>query len=168
MKRIFIIAAMFFMAVSLKAQDAKFEAMAIYNFTRTLQWSDDMQKGNFVISVLDDGELYHELVVFTEGKKVRGEQKIVIEKHSNISSAAKSHIIVIPKSESDKLEKVVEATVDARCLIVTEQSNLLDKGAGICFATDSEGVTQYQFRAANIESRKIAVSTAFRQIGLEL
>ncbi len=168
MKNLFIIAMLLITTATLSAQDPKFEAMAIYNFTRTLQWADDMQKGNFVISVLDDGELYNELVVFTEGKKVRGEQKIVVEKHSNISSAAKSHIIVIPKSESDKLEKVVESSVDARCLIITEQSNLLDKGAGVCFVTDSEGVTQYQFRAVNIESRKISVSTAFRQIGLEL
>jgi len=149
-----------------QAQDAKFQAMAIYNFTRTLQWPQDSQTGNFVITVLDDGDLYNELVSFTEGKKVRGEQKIVVQKASGMN-IGKCQILVVPKSRNSELVKIAGNYTSSGTLIVTEQSNQVKKGAAVSFFKDDSDVIRYQYNAANISSQNISVSTSFKQIGEE-
>ncbi len=154
------------LSFSAYSQDEKFEAMAIYNFTRTLQWAPEMQSGNFIISVLDNDELLTELSEFTEGKKVRGEQKFVIQNHAGVLAASKSHVIIVSKSNADKLAQISKSAGKGT-LIICEAPNQCANGADICFVKDKDGVMQYHFNTANIESKNIAVSTTFRQIGIE-
>ncbi len=150
---------------SMQAQDAKFQAMAIYNFTRTLQWDDNADDANFVISVLDDGELYDELLAFTKDKKVNGKQKIIIKKAKN-NKLDDCRILIIPKSKNSELSKIVENYKNSGTLIVTEQSNQTKKGACVSF-TKKDGVIKYQYNIENIENQNIAASTSFKQIGIE-
>ncbi len=147
------------------AQDVKFQAMSVYNFTRTLQWSNDYQKGNFVISFIGESDLLKELEEFSEDKKVRGEQKIVVQK-VNINNIGKSHIIIISMSETSKLGQVLLSQVGKGSLIVTEEGNQTSNGAGVSFSKEN-GSVKYEYNTANIKKHGISVSTSFKQIGIE-
>jgi hypothetical protein len=165
MKKILIITLIIFSMINIKAQDSKFQAMSVYNFTRTLQWPEDYQKGNFVINFIGDTDLYKELEIFCENKKVRGEQKIILQKNS-IETMGKCQIVIISKSRSEKLTEVINSLSGKSTLIITEEANLTTKGAGISF-TKEEGIVKYQFNTENIKKYNIAVSTSFKQIGIE-
>lgn len=165
MRRVILVFAALLIAGTLAAQEAKFQAMTVYNFTRTLQWPPAAQSGDFVITVLDDGDLYDELKKFTAGKKVRGEQQIVVRK-ATLATAGKTQILIIPKSKNSKLKEAMNRYTFAT-LIVTEQSKQTRAGAGISFTKDKSGVVQYQYNPEAISKQKINISTSFKQIGLE-
>lgn len=165
MKRLILISIILFSAILVKSQDIKFQAMSVYNFTRTLQWPEEYQKGNFIISFVGETELYKELIDYTEDKKVRGEQKIVIQK-SSVENIDKSHMVIVSKAKNDKLKEIIEKTAGTGALIITEEEGQTVNGAGISFSKE-DGFVKYEFNTANIKKTGISVSTSFKQIGIE-
>ena len=57
-------------------QDAKFQALIMYNFTKLLDWPD--KSGDFVINIIANENLTKELKDFTTERKVGGLQKIIV------------------------------------------------------------------------------------------
>jgi hypothetical protein len=152
------------LGISVKAQEPKFQAMFVYNFTRTLQWPVDAQKGDFVIGVFGDSEIFKELKTFTQDKKVRGEQKIVVEKITE-SEAGKCQIVVVTKSKNSDLSTILSAVSGKSTLVITEVSGKTIDGAGISFSKDDSGIVNYEFSEKNIKKQNIDVSTSFREVG---
>ena len=164
MKKIVLLAILAVFFINTNAQEAKFQAMSIYDFTRMLQWPEDYRQGEFYIKVLGNSEIYDEIKTFTLNKKVRGEQNIVVSE-VNINNIGKCHILVISESESAKLESVLSKTDKRGTLVVTQKKGLTHKGAGISFIEDGKG--RYNYNLTNISGKNIGVSTSFKQIGVE-
>jgi len=164
MKKITILALILVTSFGAFAQDAKFQAMFIYNFTRTLQWPTENQKGNFVIGVLGDSDLYKELEAFTKGKKVKGVQQIIVKK-VELDQINNCHIIVVTSGKKGMTPEVVKSIKNKNTLVISEGAGMTEKGAGIAFAKDESGIVKYQFNEENIQKQGISVSTSFREVG---
>jgi hypothetical protein len=151
--------------VSLRAQEAKFQAMFVYNFTRILQWPESAQKGDFVIGVYGDSEILKELKSFTQDKKVRGEQKITVQKVT-LNDVGTCHIVIVTKSKTGELSQIVEQSSGKFDLIICENPGKTPDGAAICFSKDESGIVIYEYNEKNIKKQNIGVSTSFRESGV--
>jgi len=149
-------------------QDTKFQAIFLYNFTRQLGWPDTYKTGDIVIKVLGESEVVDELNAFAKNNPVNGQN--VVSQATSASNIGKCHIIFIPQAKSNELNTVITSLEGSSTLIVTEQSNLTTKGAGISFIQIKEGdgssILKYQFNTENISKYKIKVSSNFMTLGL--
>jgi hypothetical protein len=157
----FFLAAFF---INLQGQEAKFQAMSVYDFTRMLQWPEEYRQGDFYIKVIGNSDIFDEIEAFTKDKRVRGEQKIVVERVSG-TNPGKCHILIVTESESTKLNEILTNIDQKGTLVVTQKTGLTHKGAGISFIQDGKG--RYRYNLANISDKQITVSTSFKQIGEE-
>ena len=55
------------------AQETKYIAVFLYNFTRYVDWPNNVRTGDFVIGVLSDDNIYNELMGIANGKSVGGQ-----------------------------------------------------------------------------------------------
>ncbi len=147
------------------AQEAKFQAMSVYDFTRMLQWPKEYRQGDFFIKVYGDTEIYDEIKTFTKDKQVRGEQKIVVQKINDVN-IGKCHILVVAKADSAKFEELLKSTINKGTLVITQEQELIKLGAGISFIKNGKG--RYYYSLKNIIAQKINISTSFKQIGEEI
>lgn len=147
----------------LNAQDAKFQSLIIYNFTKLLDWPD--KPGDFVIEVVGNAELAKELTDFTKTRKVAGVQNIVVKKvlPDEVSNA---QIIIVGLNESDKLQSIITKSGKNNVLIVTEKKGLTQKGAGVSL-TKENGTWQFQFNENNIKKYGIKISADFRELAIK-
>ncbi|MCF6240527.1 MAG: YfiR family protein [Bacteroidales bacterium] len=164
-KLIFVFFLVFFVfgKYTVNAQDAKFQSLIIYNFTKLLDWPD--KSGDFIIEVVGNAELAKELKDFTQTRKVAGMQNIVVKKvlPADVSNA---QIIVVGYADSDKLESIIEKAGNRNTLIVTEKSGLTKKGAGISLKKE-KGVWQFQYDEQNIKKYGLKISADFKELGIQ-
>jgi hypothetical protein len=152
-----------FKGYEVRAQDAKFQSLIIYNFTKLLDWPD--KSGDFVIEVVGNAELAKELTDFTQSRKVAGVQNIVVKKvlPADVSNA---QIVIVGLTESDKLGDIISKVGSRNVLIVTEKKGLTKKGAGISLMKES-GTWQFQFNENNIKKYGLKISADFRELGVQ-
>ena len=128
------------------AQETKFEAIFLYNFTRQLGWPNSCQTGDIVIKVLGQSEIVDQINNFAKDKPVSGQN--VVAQLATIDNISDCHIIFITEEESDKIQSVLTNIGEKSILVVTEKANLISSGAGVSFVKelDSEGdeVLKYQ------------------------
>lgn len=161
MKNIFWIAS--FLLVMLtnniaNAQDDKFKALMIYNFTRVTGWPDDYLQGNFIITVLGESAVFDELNNIAQSKKV-GIQTIEVKKISSAGEITRSHILYVPSGQNALLPEVLKKTKDNGTLIISEKKGLTDPGACINFFAE-DGQLKYQVHVANLKSKGLKPSTS--------
>jgi len=154
------IAVLVFKNTHIYAQEAKFKALIIYNFTKLLEWPD--KTGDFVIEVVGNPELAKELSDYTKTRKVNGEQNIVVKKvlPADVSNA---QIIVVGLANSDKLNDIIEKAGERNTLIVTEKNGLTKKGAGVSLVKNKD-VWHFQYNEENIKKYGLKISADFREL----
>lgn len=155
-------------APKLSAQeDAKFQAIFLYNFIRQMEWPADYKQGDVLVKVIGDSEIIDELNAYAKEIPINN-QKIICQS-STVANLSKCHIVYIPVSKSTELAAVIAKIGNASTLIVTEQAGLTAKGAGISFVRDNENglnVLRYQYNEANITKQKIKVGSGLKELGI--
>ncbi len=149
-------------SISATGQDAKFQALIMYNFTKLLDWPD--KSGDFVINVIGNVDLAKELKEFTANKKAGGVQEIIVKKVM-VSELLDCQMIYVGSSESGNLDKIIEIIGGNNTLLVTEKNGLTDKGASISFVKIN-GNWKYQFSESNIKTQGLKVSSDFKELGI--
>ncbi len=145
-------------------QDAKFQALIIYNFTKLIDWPD--KSGSFVITIVGNTELAKELKDFTANRKVGGIQEIAVEKLL-VNEINNAQILYVGLTESANLTTIIEKMGSNNTLLITEKSGLTDKGAGISFIKKS-GAWKFQFKESNIKNQGLKVSSDFKGLGIAM
>lgn len=160
MKKIVLIVLLAFLAnISVtKAQDDKFKALMIYNFTRITGWPDDYQEGNFVISVLGETSVYKELNNIAQTKKV-GNQAIEVKSIESSDEMGKSHIVYIPASRNGLIEEILGKTQGTGTLVISEKRGLKQAGACINFFAE-DGQLKYEVHVNNMRDKGLKPSTS--------
>ncbi len=164
MKRIiyFLVILLFINSTRTQAQDAKFQALIIYNFTKLIDWPN--KSGNFTVKVLGNSDLVKELKDFTIDRKAGGKQNFDILK-VELNNIDNCQVLFIGTSECDNLDQIVEKLGNSPTLIVTEKSDLTAKGAGISFVK-MDGTWKFQFKEENIKKNGLKVSLDFKELGI--
>jgi len=114
------------------AQDDKFKALFVYNFTKYIEWPKNKQVGDFVIGVLGHSPIIDELKSFTERKSV-GSQKIVVEEILSSEDYTKYHIVYVPTKLSAQVAEIVRQIKGKGVLVVTDKPGMAASLSGINF-----------------------------------
>ncbi len=139
----------------LQAQDEKWQGVYIYSFTRYVQWPDEYNQGDFVISILGESPMVQELQNLAEKKKVDG-RTIKLVRANSISEIKKCNILFLPDNQSQLLASVLTHTNDWATLVVTHQEGLGKKGSCINFVS-KDGKPSFELNMNAITKHQLKV-----------
>lgn len=137
--------------------NSKMKAIFIMNFTKLIEWPESYREGNFIVGVVGESPLFRELTEMAKTKKVAN-QTLLIKKFSSASEISNCHILYLSKDESDEISDVLKKIKTNSTLVITEQTGLVDKGAGINFIV-KDNRQKFELNKKNVEKYKLKVSS---------
>jgi hypothetical protein len=146
---------------SAKAQDEKFKAIFVYNFTKHINWP--VSEGDFMILVLGSGNIVGEIEQIAL-KKTVGNQPIKINRINSPGEINRGHILYITSSKNEMLPDAFALAKKKNILLVTEKSNACRGGSGINFVIQG-GKLGFEISKSNIESCGLGVSSDLLKLG---
>ncbi|MDV3308405.1 MAG: YfiR family protein [Cyclobacteriaceae bacterium] len=146
------------------SQNEKLKAVVLYSFTRYVLWPESAATGDFEIKILGTSSLEEELKVMAQSKKV-GNRNIRVTRVENAGDIGVCHILVIPLSQSERLEEVLGALDNRPVLVVTEEPGLGARGSDINFV-DRDGRLAFELNQTSVSKRKLKVSTELTRLAI--
>lgn len=146
------------------SQNEKLKAVVLYSFTRYVLWPESATTGDFEIKILGNSGLEEELKIMAQSKKV-GNRNIRVTRVNGAGDIGSCHILVIPVSQSARLEEMLVALGDRPVLVVTEEPGLGAKGSDINFV-DRDGRLAFELNQASVNKRKLKVSTELTRLAI--
>ncbi len=151
-------------SASINAQDERFKAIFVYNFTKYINWP--VSQGNFVINVLGNDDIISEMEEIAT-KKMVGKSKIDIIKVLSVSEIKKCQILFVSSSKMDLFAEVIQLAKKNRILVITEKANACKGGSCINFL-NNEGKLSFEISKLNIESCGLQVSIDLLKMGTSI
>ena len=145
------------------AQNEKFKALFIYNYTKYIEWPTSQRDGDFVIGVLGNSTLADELKTISQKQKV-GNRNIVVKVFSTADEIDNCHILFIASGKSSALPSAIQKSSGRSTLIITDKDGLARQGACINFVTDGSKLN-YEISKQNIEKNGLSVSSSLLSLG---
>lgn len=163
MKKTFflLLVALLVKVTAANAQDDKFKALFIYNFTKMIEWPADKKAGDFVIAVIGNPTIASEIAGLN--KKVV-DQAIAVKEVTNPAAVGDCHILFVGDAESAKLAAALAAVKGRPTLVITDSPGACKKGSGINFIKSDSGI-DYEYLLGNISSQGLSVSLDFKSLG---
>ena len=128
--KVFTVLVLVLISTGTFAQEAKFMSAFLYQFGRIM---DFPAKGDsFVIGIYGDSPVSGYLEKIADIKTIN-DQKIIVRKISSAGEASKCQILFIPQNGSNSLDEIKGLVSGKGTLIVTEETDLIKKGAGVSF-----------------------------------
>ena len=159
-----VLLALIFFLPQAKAQEDKFKAIFMYNFTKYLQWPDSKQKGDFIIGVFGNSPIITELSIIAEKRKV-GNQQIVIKKITDLTELPACNIVYIPINRSDKLDEIVEACKSKNVVIISDKPGMAKAYSGINYVVVN-GKQNFEINRKHLEDEGIKINSALLSLGI--
>jgi hypothetical protein len=148
------------------AQDEKFKAIFIYNFTKYIEWPKEKESSEFVITVVGNNALVPELKNIA-GRMKAGVKPIVI-KHTEITSAIpETNIVFISKEKTNDLPAIIESLNSRNILLIAEKSNACTLGASLNFIMKN-GNLNFEVSPTNILKAGLKVNSQLFTLGTVL
>jgi hypothetical protein len=155
---------LFCVSSSIKAQDDRFKAIFIYNFTKYINWP--VSQGNFIINVLGNDGITSEIGEIAT-KKTVGNSKIDIIKVLSVSEIKDCKILFVPSSKMDLLSEVIQLAKKNNILVITEKANACKGGSCINFL-NKDGKLTFEISKSNIETCGLQVSIELLKLGISV
>ncbi len=152
-----------FSIADVKAQNEKFKALFMYNFTKYIEWPGDKKSGDFVIGILGNSPMKKELEVIATKKKV-GNQPMKVKVFNSISSIGSCHILFIPPGKSSSLDAVKERIGGKGVLIITDRPGYGRKGSGINYVLKG-GHQDFEINKGTMAEQNLKVNSALFSLG---
>lgn len=146
---------------SIKAQDERFKAIFIYNFTKYINWPAN--QGDFIINVLGNDRIIAEMSEIAT-KKMVGTSKIDIVKILSPSEIKHCQIVFISSSKMDMLSEVIQIARTKNILVITEKVNACKGGSCINFLS-RDGKLTFEISKSNFETCGLQVSIDLLKLG---
>jgi hypothetical protein len=145
----------------IKAQDEKFKAIFIYNFTRYINWP--AKSGDFIVTILGNDPIAGEIESIAS-KKLVGNSKIKVISINSPSELGNCQIVYVVKITSDVMAQVLQKAKESNILIITEKQNACSLGAGINFVS-AGGKLTFEISKQNIENCSLQINSALLSLG---
>jgi hypothetical protein len=165
-KRGILFLLLIFLFPIIKAQDDKFKALFMYNFTKYLEWPSEKQKGDFVIGVFGNSPIINELSIIAEKRRV-GIQQIVIKKIYDVKEISGCNIVYIPGNKVLKADDVTAQSKNMGIAIITDSPGLAKTYAGINYIK-IDGKLNFEINRKNLEEQGIKVNNALVTLGINV
>lgn len=144
------------------AQDEKFKAIFIYNFTKYINWPANA--GSFVITILGNGNIVNEIEGIAS-KKTVGSTSIETKRINTIAETGNCQILFITAGKTDMLPEAFILAKSKNILLITEKPLSCKSGSCINFLS-RDGKLTFEISKANIESCGLGVSTDLLKLGV--
>ncbi|MEQ9168448.1 MAG: YfiR family protein [Fulvivirga sp.] len=148
----------------LKSQVSNYQiyTLFIYNFTKYIQWPDNMPNEVFKIGIYGNSPIIENFNKLAKEKKV-GIKNIEIIQLNHLSNIADMNILFIPDSNSNKVEEIVNESKSLPILIVTEKTGLVKVGAGISFINVNNNI-KFQLNTDVLSAHKLKASRSLESL----
>jgi hypothetical protein len=151
-------------SLSIHAQNEKFKALYMYNFTKYIEWPGSQKNGDFIIGILGNSSITTELRVIAE-KKTVGSQPIVVKVYNTVDQIDHCHILFIPSGKSALISAVIAKTAGKNTLIICEKNGMATQGAGINYVMDGDKL-KYEISKNNIKRNGLLVNSSLLTLGV--
>lgn len=144
------------------ALEYKVKAGYLFNFAKFVEWPAGATNSSdeFRIGIVDDGEVFAVISSALAGKVVQN-RKVVTVSVKPGAEAKNCHLVFIARSQSAKVESVLEAIGNAPVLTVSETEKFAAKGGGIGFIMVGENIRfEVNLSAAERAGLKISSKVA--------
>ncbi|MBN2486853.1 MAG: YfiR family protein [Bacteroidales bacterium] len=165
-KQLLFLAAIVLCIPRVNAQDDKFKALFMYNFTKYLEWPTQMQQGNFVIGVYGSSPVIAELNIIA-GKRGIGRQKLEIRKINELAELTGCHIVYVPEARTDKLSQINKVCKNHGIVLISDGPGLAKSYAGLNYIKVN-GKLNFEINRQHIENEGIKVNTALFSLGIQV
>ncbi len=166
MKKRLIVVAMIFISLSISGQQSMFKALFMFNFAKYIEWPNQSNQEEFIIGILGNDEIIPELNKLAGARKINN-RTIVVKSVKDIKDASDANIFYIPPSKSSTIDEAKNYFSNKPTLIICENSNACNKGAGINYTLQG-GKMQYEISRHNIISHKLNVDQKLIALGIEI
>lgn len=142
---------------------AVIQASYLYNIAKLVEWEDaKYRKGNFIIGVLSNSNVYSELVKKYQSKSI-GNQPIEIQKLLQPSDAERCNILFVGRDNLALVSDVYERMKSTGTLVVTEYTDALEDGSVINFMVVNNTLG-YELSLANAVNHGLKVGSTLKQM----
>jgi hypothetical protein len=115
-----------------EAEELNLKAAFIYNFTRFIEWDDDVFPNEFVIGVVGNSMIGEPLEEIAQSHKASNKE-IKIRRYNSLAEIEKCNILFISKNVKIPLADILAKSDLKKTLIVSEKVHYAEQGAGINF-----------------------------------
>ena len=149
---------------SMFAQNEKFKALFLYNFTKYIEWPSTMRQGDFIIDVLGNPSLATELQTIA-GKQKVGTQNIVVKAVNSVDEIDNCHVLYLGHGKSALIGNVLTKLNGKNALVISDKEGMALQGAGINYIMDGDRL-KYEVNRGNIEKKGLVVSNSLLSLGV--
>jgi hypothetical protein len=141
------------------------KAAYIYNFAKLIDWPSSNKKGNFIIGVYGQTNVYQELIKKYSSKRI-GAQDIEIKKLSESPDVGDVHVLFIAKNNSKDLNAIINSIEFEPILVITEDDNSLNKGSIINFLIIDNSL-KFELNIKEAKNRQLIVGSRLKDLAFK-
>lgn len=138
------------------------KAAYIYNFAKLIDWPSSNKKGNFIIGVYGQTNVYQELIKKYSAKRI-GTQNIEIKKLSETPDVGDVHVLFIAKDNTKDLKSILNFIEFEPVLVITEDENTLDKGSVINFLIIDNSL-KFGLNISEAQNRQLIIGSRLKDL----
>ncbi len=153
-----------FLSMNVSAQNEKFKALFLYNFTKFIEWPESHRGGDFVIGVMGSSPIIGELTTIAD-KKTVGTQNMIVKKINSATEANDCHIVYVPANQSSKIDAIISTVGSTPVLVISDKDGLISSGSGINYVSVN-GKQKFEVSKSNIESTGLKVNSQLLSLGI--
>ncbi len=146
------------------AQEAKFKALFMYNFTKYLEWPAARKQGDFVIGIYGASAITQELNVIA-GKKTVGTQNIQVKVVSTPAEVGMCHILYVPENKSSKVPEIITQCSGKSVVLITDKPGMAQTLSGLNYV-NVDGKQSFEINKALIEKQGVKVNSVLLSLGI--
>jgi hypothetical protein len=147
------------------AQEENVISIALYNFTRYIDWPTGKGNQDFYIDIVGHKSVFDKLKEMTAGRKV-GNRNIVVRYIETADKITESEMLFLGFWQSKDISKALDKIKNSNTLLITEKDGLIDSGAAINFII-SNNAFKFEIKKANIVKYGLVLSEALEQMAMK-
>jgi hypothetical protein len=151
---------------TVNAQNEKYKAIFIYNFTKYIEWPASVKQDKFIIGVYGNSPIIKNLTNICKNKTA-GSKQIEIKHYSSIDQISNCNILYITKSKRNKTTGVASKVNNQNTLIISDEHHISENGASINFVIKS-GKQKFEISKKNIENKGLNVDPKLISLGIKI
>ena len=163
-KTVLAIFALLLISTSTRAQDEKFKALFMYNFTKYIEWPQTKQSGDFVIGVLGNSAIVSELNAIAS-KKTVGAQNIKVKEVAASDELTKLHILFVAEDKSGHVDEIAEKVKGKGVVLITDKAGLAKTKSGINYVKE-DGKQKFEVSNKHLTEEGVKVSSQLLSLGI--
>lgn len=147
-----------------EAEELNLKAAFIYNFTRFIEWDDDVFPNDFVIGVLGNSMIDEPLEEIAQSHKAVNKE-IKIRRFTSLDEIEKCNILFISKNVKISLVDILAKTDLKKTLIISEKENYAKQGACINFVIINKKL-KFEVNIKAIDNAGLKISSQLLKLAI--